>query len=250
MRDSYVADVGDFGKYALLNALAGSDLRLGVLWCRNSEPDATQDGRFTAYAELRPCDPNLYDRLAHILKSKQRTLSEVEASDILPRNALFYSTTIPAPKVPCFSPVAREAQTRLRVKWFKDGFKSLSEAEVVFLDPDNGLASSRSKKHFRRSAKYIFQDEVAAWLKRGQSVVLYQHQQRRSLSEQVSEQRKVLGAGTPCVAVSFHRRAARIYYILPAEDHEHRISERLTRFLAGEWGNHFHDCTCNSESLS
>jgi hypothetical protein len=32
MRDSYVADVGDFGKYAL----AGSDLRLGVLWCRNS----------------------------------------------------------------------------------------------------------------------------------------------------------------------------------------------------------------------
>jgi len=30
MRDSYVADVGDFGKYALLNALAGNDLRLGV----------------------------------------------------------------------------------------------------------------------------------------------------------------------------------------------------------------------------
>ena len=33
MRDSYV---GDFGKYALLNALAGDDPRLGVLWCRNS----------------------------------------------------------------------------------------------------------------------------------------------------------------------------------------------------------------------
>jgi len=36
MRDSYVADVGDFGKYALLNALAGNDLRLGVFWCRNA----------------------------------------------------------------------------------------------------------------------------------------------------------------------------------------------------------------------
>jgi hypothetical protein len=36
MRDSYVADVGDFGKYALLNALAGDDLRLGVLWYCNS----------------------------------------------------------------------------------------------------------------------------------------------------------------------------------------------------------------------
>ena len=127
-------------------------------------------------------------------------------------------------------------------------FKNLSQAELVFLDPDNGLAPSRSKKHFRRSAKYIFEDEVAAWLKRGQSVVLYQHQQRRSLSEQVSEQHKILAAGKPCVAVSFHRRTARIYYILPAEDHEHRISERLTRFLAGEWGEHFR--ACNSEFQS
>jgi hypothetical protein len=82
--------------------------------------------------------------------------------------------------------------------------------------------------------KYIFEDEVAAWLKRGQSVVLYQHQQRRSLGEQVSEQQKILAAGKLCHAVSFHRRAARIYYILPAKEHDHRISERLTCFLAGE----------------
>jgi hypothetical protein len=87
--------------------------------------------------------------------------------------------------------------------------------------------------------KYIFDDEVAAWIKRGQSVVLYQHQQRRSLSDQVSEQQKILAAGKLCHAVSFHRRAARIYYILPAKDHERRIFERLTCFLAGEWGEHF-----------
>jgi hypothetical protein len=245
MRDSYVADVGDFGKYALLNALAGDDLRLGVLWCRNSEPDATQDGRFTEYPELRPCDPHLYDRLVQIVKSKQRTLSKVEVSGILPRNALFYSAAIPAPKVPCFSPAARETQTMLRAIWFADAFKNLSQAELVFLDPDNGLAPNRSKKHFRRSAKYIFEDEVAAWLKRGQTVVLYQHQQRRSLNEQVSDQHMILAAGKRCVAVSFHRRTARIYYILPAENHEHRLLERLTHFLSGEWGEHFR--ACNSE---
>ena len=239
MRDSYVADVGDFGKYALLNALAGSDLRLGVLWCRNSEPDATQDGHFTAYPELRPCDPNLYDRLAQILKNKQRTLPQVEVNDILPRNALFYSNAIPVPKVPCFSAAAREAQTRLRTAWFEDGFKKLSKAKLVFLDPDNGMAAKRAKKYWRNSAKYIFEDEVAVWLKRGQSVVLYQHQQRRSLSEQVSDQKKILAAGKPCHAVSFHRRAARIYYIFPADNHQARIAERLTRFLAGAWGEHF-----------
>jgi hypothetical protein len=124
MRDSYVADVGDFGKYALLNALAGNDLRLGVLWCRNSEPDTTQDGRFTAYPELRACDPNLYDRLAQILKDKQRSLAQVENNHILPRNTLFYSTTMPAPKTPCFSAAAREEQTQLRDTWFTKGFQS------------------------------------------------------------------------------------------------------------------------------
>jgi hypothetical protein len=239
MRDSYIADVGDFGKYALLNALAGDDLRLGVLWCRNSEPDATQDGRFTEYPELRPCDPDLYDRLAQILKAKQRSLAHVENNNILPSNTLFYGNAIPAPKSPCFSAAAREVQTRLRTVWFNDGFNRLSEAELVFLDPDNGLAAKRAQKHWRSSVKYVFEDEVTEWSKRGQTVVLYQHQHRRKLSEQVSEQRKILAAERVCDAVSFHRRAARIYYIFPAESHKSRIAERLTRFLTGAWGKHF-----------
>ena len=248
MRDSYVGDVGDFGKYALLNALAGNDLRLGVLWCRNSEPDTTQDGRFIEYPELRPCDPDLYDRLGQLLKNKQRTLTHLENNGILPSNTLFCGSAVPAPQNPCFSPASREAQSHLRSIWFEEGFKKLSEAKLVFLDPDNGLASSRCKKHLRSSVKYIFDDEVAAWLKRGQSVVLYQHQQRRSLSDQVSQQREILAAGKLCHVVSFHRRAARIYYILPAKDHVHRISERLTRFLAGEWGEHFRACNVEFQS--
>jgi hypothetical protein len=159
MRDSYVADVGDFGKYALLNALAGNDLRLGVLWCRNSMADTTQDGLFIEYPELRACDPSLYDLLAQILKNNQRTLTQVENNDILPANTLFHGTAIPAPKIPCFSDAAREAQTRLRAAWFDEAFTKLSEADVVFLDPDNGLAPSRCKKHLRSSVKYIFEDE-------------------------------------------------------------------------------------------
>jgi hypothetical protein len=242
MRDSYVADVGDFGKYALLNALAGNDLRLGVLWCRNSEPDATQDGRFIEYPELRPCDPNLYDRLAQILKNKQRTLRHIENSEILPSNTLFYGTAIPAPTAPCFSEAAREAQTRLRAAWLEEAFAGLADAELVFLDPDNGLASSRCKKHLRSGVKYIFGDELAAFVERGQSIVLYQHQQRRNLNEQVTEQRKILASAEPCHAVSFHRRTTRIYYVIPSEDHESTISERLTCFLAGEWGKHFRVC--------
>ena len=88
MRDSYVADVGDFGKYALLKALAGDDLRLGVVWCRNTLEDASNDGRFTEYRQLKSCDAALHEKLLHILKGKQRTLVEVEKGSILPRTTV------------------------------------------------------------------------------------------------------------------------------------------------------------------
>ncbi len=193
-------------------------------------------------------DPNLYDRLWQILATNQRALSQVERNGILPANTLFYGTAIPVPRVPCFSARSRETQARLRAEWFDEAFKKLSRSDLVFLDPDNGLAPRRCRKHLYGSAKYIFEDEVAAFLKRGQSVVLYQHQQRRSLSEQVSEQHKLLAAGKPWQAVSFHRRAAGIYYVLPAEDHKRRISEQLTCFLAGEWGKHFRACNAEFQS--
>ena len=109
----------------------------------------------------------------------------------------------------------------------------------MFLDPDNGVATKRGKKYWRSSVKYVFEDEVTEWLKRGKSVVLYQHQQRRNLIEQVTEQQKILATGRACHALSFHRRAVRIYYVVPADDHTSRIAERLTCFLAGAWGEHF-----------
>ena len=186
MRDSYVADVGDFGKYALLNALAGNHLRLGVLWCRSTLEEISSDGRFTKYNELRLCDPALHGKLLQILKGNERTLVEVEKGSILPRTTLFYGDPIPAPHAPCLSPAARDAQARLRETWFEQAFNTLSDAELVFLDPDNGLAGSRVKRHCRNSVKFVFANEVTEWLGRGKSVVLYRHQQRKTLSERVA----------------------------------------------------------------
>jgi hypothetical protein len=239
MRDSYVADVGDFGKYALLNALAGDDLRLGVLWCRNTLEDASQDGRFTEYPHLRQCDPALHDKLLQILEGNRRTLIEVEKRCVLPSATQFYGDPIPAPQTACLSPARRDAQTRLREAWFGAGFERLSKTQLVFLDPDTGLTGSSVQRHCRNAVKYVFTDEVTDWLGRGQSVILYQHQQRKPLREQVAEQRKALGVASGGLAVSFNRLSVRIYYILPAGEHRDLLSERLNRFLAGAWGEHF-----------
>ncbi len=239
MKDSYVADIGDFGKYALLNALAGNDLRLGVVWYRNVLEESTRHGRFTEYPRLRSCDAELYDSLSQILQSNRRTIAEIEKREILPASTLFCSNPVPAPERPCFGAATRSAQTLARESWFKEGFEKLAEAQLVFLDPDTGFAPTRVKEHHRSSVKYVFGHEIAPWLDRGQSIVLYQHQRRKTLSEQIAEQRKELSRTTKCCAVSFHRLSVRIYYILPNDKHQSRLSERLDRLLSGQWGQHF-----------
>ncbi len=95
MRHDYVGDVGDFGKYALLTALAGEDLRLGVVWYLNVCAESNNDGSFTEYGHLRSCDPALYDKLLKIVRSQKRSLEEVEVSAVLPRETLFYTEQMP-----------------------------------------------------------------------------------------------------------------------------------------------------------
>ncbi|MCR5214529.1 MAG: hypothetical protein K6E10_08925 [Eubacterium sp.] len=50
MKNQYVADVGDFGKYALLKYLEDSGIKLGINWYL-IEDDDTNDGQIVAYLE-------------------------------------------------------------------------------------------------------------------------------------------------------------------------------------------------------
>jgi hypothetical protein len=244
MRHEYVGDVGDFGKYALLTALAGEDLRLGVVWYLNVCAESNNDGLFTAYGHLRSCDPALHDRLLNIVRGQRRSLEEIEVSAILPRETLFYTEPMPYSEEPCFTESARAAEAKRRQAWLEGAFGTLSTAELVFLDPDNGLAGTRIKPYSRRSPKYAFREEVSGWLDRGKSVVLYQHQQRRPLQQHTQEQLEALGRGGNLGwALTFHRMAVRIYFVLPATD-QHRLllRERTSVFLGTEWGKKRHFC--------
>ena len=96
MQHRYTADVGDSGKYALLNASTGADLRLGVMWYLNPVEEANADGRFTDYPVLKPCDPALHDKLSRILLHSRRSLSlKIEKSEILPSDTLFHCDPLP-----------------------------------------------------------------------------------------------------------------------------------------------------------
>jgi len=242
MQDRYTADVGDFGKYALLNALSGTDVRLGVMWYLNSVEESNADGRFTDYASLKPCDPLLHGKLSLILKREKRNLLEIETGGILPSGTVFYHVPLPFPKKSCFTDLSRNQQRESRTAWFMQGFQELSSVDLVFLDPDNGVAGERAKKHQRSSVKYVFIDEISRWLERNQSVVVYQHQRRTPLETQISDQLRVFGRhGSSGWSLSFHRQSVRIYFVLPAsESHRAILRERSNAFLKGQWGRGAH----------
>lgn len=166
MRHEYVGDVGDFGKYALWAALAANDLRLGVVWYLNICAESNNDGFFTEYPHLRSCDPILYDKLLKIVRGQRRSLGSVEGSAFLPGTTLFYREPMPYPEQPCFSEIARIYEASRRHAWHEKAVRTLSNAELVFLDPDNGLAGTKVKAHSRKSPKYAFGVEVRDWLKR------------------------------------------------------------------------------------
>src|SRR5579862_974951 len=154
MQNRYTGDVGDFGKFALLSALSVTDLTLGVMWYLNEGEEANSDGRFTKYEKLRPCADVLYAKLSLVLQNPTRGLSAVEAGQILPSKTLFCRQPLPFSNRLCLTAESKAQQTQCREAWFMKGFQQLSSAELVFLDPDNGVAGKRVKKFSRKSVKY------------------------------------------------------------------------------------------------
>ena len=58
MKNQYVGDIGDYGKYGLLRFLSGKGIKIGINWYL-TENDGTNDGKFTDY--LTKKDDRLYD---------------------------------------------------------------------------------------------------------------------------------------------------------------------------------------------
>src|SRR5438105_10269910 len=98
MQDRYAGDVGDFGKFALLRAL--SDGRsLAVLWYRCSGGgERNNDGRHISYLKqpnrFRHLDHEVFDAMAGIVLSRQRSLTALEAASLL-RGATYHGETVP-----------------------------------------------------------------------------------------------------------------------------------------------------------
>ena len=209
MKNQYVCDIGDYGKYALLRAFESSGIKIGVNWYL-TEDDGSNDGKFMEYLDkedLRWYNPELFDVLKKIAKKKSRTIFDIEKSGIL-QEASFYSEKL----IPDGTPNERKMQRKL---WFEKSLKELEGTELIFADPDNGLLESDNAS-MKNAEKYILPSEVERMFLDGHNVVYYCHKGRRQYKawvEYLSTMFERIDDAKPAV-LTYHKGTQRSYVFL------------------------------------
>jgi hypothetical protein len=235
LQDKYAGDIGDFGKYILLNELSrlgGNSINLGVNWYYVNKPEKNSgDGRHINYLDsqnpknkhFEVCCPKLYFQLKDIVDANKRNISAIEKGLILPSEAVFYSTPVP------FASNSPAQRSRDRENWFLNSLQSLSNADVVFLDPDNGLQTSNLQKSQVRAVKYTFIDEILKYYQAGKSVVVYQHRDR-SLIVKYNAKFSTLSDIISCYiqVLRFKLVSVRDYIFLPQPKHKNLFRKLIS----------------------
>jgi len=167
MQDRYVGDVGDFGKYGLLNEIckkSNGGTRLGINWfyyVTREEKQKRDKGRRFDYLndenkdskKYAACFRDLYNELKGIVDSR-RSIGEIEKGLILPKETIFYSKPLPYSSV---NPSEREEE---RKNWFKVSLSQLKSADIIFLDPDNGIQTDKVRKTQIKAIKYVLKRKL------------------------------------------------------------------------------------------
>jgi hypothetical protein len=238
VQDRYAGDVGDFQTLGLLRALSGADrdlLRLGVCWYLTEDEWTNGDGRHVRYLEagnqigrsLERCDADLYRSLRELVWSSRRSVAALEASTTLPQGTVTYAKRL-----------APAMSTEERCAWHSGALTMLRPADLVFLDPDNGVVRRLGTK----GHKYALLDEVADYAARGQSVVVYQHASRKpgGLPVEVERRLRDLASASgvdPLGAMVLRRGSARFFMVVAQPAHGDVLRRRLEAF-AEAWRHH------------
>lgn len=238
MQDKYVGDVGDFGKYGLLRALAGIEppdeprYCLGVVWYLWEDSDWMHEAKLDYVSkpyEFRHYDKKLFDKFRDTVDGQRHTVKEIKKSEILGRDGqdvVFVTEHVP--------------DRRTRGDWLLRALKKTEGAKIVFLDPDKGLPTREKESKPGRSRVYAYRSEARQFVERGQTVVIYQSYWRDGTRDE--EVLKWRNERLTELELDEHPRVVgtsdRAFIILPATPHVEHIDRRL-RIFVERWGEHF-----------
>lgn len=244
MQNRYVGDVGDFAKLGLLRFLAAHTQfsPLAVIWFLTADETHNNDGRHTTYfrdAELCACDSALSVTLESLVKGNKRTVGALQSQRLLPETTVYFATEVGEPS-PDRTDIAA-ASRKDRAAWSGAALSYSSEARLIFVDPDNGIAPPGLSVRRKGSQKYVYLSEIDLFLSRGQSVVVYHHMNRTAsvevqLAKLVERLRSELQCRTGIWPLLFRRGSPRTFFLMSNDRSSPNI---VAEFLGSSWGDYF-----------
>lgn len=238
MQDRYAGDIGDFAKFGLLKALLSEFCSLGVNWYKAEPPESEwdkdtgtfhhEDGKHKISPKYFACDEPLASALREISESNVRSIARLEQAALLdPGKTVYYHEVISVAD---------------RRQWHNNALQTLAPCEIVFLDPDNGLNVKSVGKGSEKSVKYVWDAELGDYLRRGQSVVFYNHRPRKKPEIFFPEfKERLLGIeevqNKSVSVLTCPKGTVRDYFLIAAnEEHAVRIFSALHKLIEGPWG--------------
>jgi len=81
---------------------------------------------------------------------------------------------------------AREARCTRRRAWLERALTATAGRDLIFADPDNGIRPAQHPvpAYRTKAVKHAYLDELAAFARRGQSLIVYHHADRTAAVEQ------------------------------------------------------------------
>ena len=232
MQNRYVGDIGDYLKLSILRTLSPG-YRLGVAWWLFPDEAHTGDGRHVGYLnrpdQWRHFDPELFDALRRVASSGQRHVRALQALHLIP------GATYADDLIPNSGPIAQRLSARRA--WLAGVERTLEGANLLFLDPDNGLEPAGFRPTALKAGKSITLAELQALTLPGRCLIVYHHQSRRrgghyAEIEHCAARLRASGFAT-VDALRARPYSPRVYFLLDAPaDIRHR-AEAIERHWEG-----------------
>ena len=239
MKNQYFGDIGDYGKYGLLRFISKRGMIVAVNWYLTAD-DHSNDGNIRAYLTKetdRTYDPELFDALKELCVKNIKDVSSFASLGMIP-GARYFDKTVE----PVLSSLSNSEKRAARGKWHREALAECVGADLVFLDPDNGLRAGRPTAR-KDAVKFVYSSEAADYYERGQDVVYYCHKGRRTTSQR-EKARHIMQeqcSGAILMGLTYHRGTQRSYIFAVHPEREALYHDLIHDFLDTRWQDCFTD---------
>ena len=226
MKHQYFGDISDYKKYSVLRAITdNSQLRAMVAWMLTPD-DEKNEGNINKYLhdpdQWKQFEPDIFDFLYEaVIVNQTKDLHLVEDKGIVPGTNYFWDILAD--------------NLAERQKYFERLQAASKEYEIVFLDPDNGIATNSIIKGRKNSSKYIFWDEITDLWDQEHSLLIYQHFPRVNRMEYIKEKVGEINNRLNNNETYAIRTTYMVYFLVPQEGHSLHF-EGLKEKIEGKWG--------------